>query len=310
MFDMSASMYILMIVTSVTLFAGIFIPIFAIFRYPVPDEAPIHRQIAKAVGVDHETIFEAHGFAPVLNLFVQISRRVNLTGLRARTRQNLLASGNPSGYTVDQYLALALFSAAMVGGVSGVMVMLMDGRGLLLFLPVMSVIGFFIPMLALSSAAAKRTSSISKQLPYTLDLISLVMASGSSFTEAVGTLIRDNPDDDLNQELAFALAEMEYGSTRAASLANLADRIPLESLRSVIGAVNQAEKLGTPLSTILKTQADMLRMHRSIRAEKLSASASLKILVPSVMILFAVILIIGSPLIAKYMTGTGGGLPW
>ncbi|MFN3168965.1 MAG: type II secretion system F family protein [Phycisphaeraceae bacterium] len=293
-------MIILAAVTSLFVFAGVFVPIYAIFRYPVPEEAPINRQIARAVGVDQETIFEAPGVAPVLSLFVAIAKRLNLTGLRTRVRQHLLASGNPSGYTVDQYLAIAMFSAVLIGGLSGVLVLLLDGRGLLFFLPVMSFIGFMLPLTVLSSAAAKRTARIGKQLPYTLDLVALVMASGSSFTEAVGTLIRDNPDDDLNQELAFALAEMEYGSTRAASLANLADRIPLESLRSVIGAVNQAEKLGTPLSSILKAQADMLRMHRGVRAEKLSASASLKILVPSMLILLAVVLVIGSPLIVKF----------
>jgi tight adherence protein C len=293
-------MIILAAVTSLFVFAGVFVPIFAIFRYPVPEEAPINRQIARAVGVDQETIFEAPGVAPVLSLFVAIAKRLNLTGLRNRVRQNLLASGNPSGYTVDQYLAVAMFCAVLIGGISAVLVMLLDGRGLLFFLPVMTFIGFMLPLTVLSSAASKRTARIGKQLPYTLDLVALVMASGSSFTEAVGTLIRDNPDDDLNQELAFALAEMEYGSTRAASLSNLADRIPLESLRSVIGAVNQAEKLGTPLSSILKAQADMLRMHRGVRAEKLSASASLKILVPSMLILLAVVLVIGSPLIVKF----------
>jgi len=297
---MTTGMIILAAVTSLFVFAGVFVPIFAIFRYPVPEEAPINRQIARAVGVDQETIFEAPGVAPVLSLFVAIAKRLNLTGLRNRVRQNLLASGNPSGYTVDQYLAVAMFCAVLIGGISAVLVLLLDGRGLLFFLPVMTFIGFMLPLTVLSSAASKRTARIGKQLPYTLDLVALVMASGSSFTEAVGTLIRDNPDDDLNQELAFALAEMEYGSTRAASLSNLADRIPLESLRSVIGAVNQAEKLGTPLASILKAQADMLRMHRGVRAEKLSASASLKILVPSMLILLAVVLVIGSPLIVKF----------
>ncbi len=298
---MPIEMLILMIVTSVLVFAGVFVPVFAIFRYPVPEEAPIHRQIARAVGVDHETIFENAAFAPLLNLFVQIARRINLTGLRKRVRQHLQASGNPSGYTIDQYIALCLMSGALIGGFSGLLVMLLDGRGLLLFLPIMTVVGFMVPLTALSSAAQKRTGKIGKQLPYTLDLVALVMASGSSFTEAVETLIRDNPEDDLNQELAMALAEIEYGSTRAAALQNLAERIPLDSLRSVIGAVNQAEKLGTPLSAILKVQADMLRMHRGVRAEKLSASASLKILVPSMLILLAVVLVIGAPLAVRYI---------
>ncbi|MGB0766258.1 MAG: type II secretion system F family protein [Phycisphaeraceae bacterium] len=298
---MSTPMIILAAVTSAFVFAGVFLPILAIFRYPVPDEAPIHRQIAKAVGVDQETIFENQAFAPVLSLFMQLARRVNLPGLRTRIRQHLQASGNPSGYTIDQYVALCLLSAALVGTCSSLVVLLIEGGFVLFFFPFMTAVGFMIPLTSLSSAAASRTRRIGKQLPYTLDLIALVMASGSSFTEAIQTLIRDEPDDDLNQELAFALSEMEYGSTRAASLKNLAERIPLDSLRSVIGAVNQAEKLGTPLSSILKVQAEMLRMHRSVRAEKLSASASLKILVPSMLILLAVVLIIGAPMIIRFI---------
>jgi len=294
-------MLIFAAVTSAFVFAGIFVPIYAIFRYPVPDEAPIHRQIAKAVGVDQETVFENAALAPVLSLFVQLAKRVNLTGLRAKIRQNLQASGNPSGYTVDQVLALAMASAVAVGGFSSLISLLINGGMLLLFLPTMSAVGFMIPLLVLSSSATKRCRKIGKQLPYTLDLIALVMASGSSFTEAVETLIRDDPDDELNQELAFALSEMEYGTTRAAALQNLGVRIPLDSLRSVVGAVNQAEKLGTPLSSILKVQAEMLRMHRSVRAEKLSASASLKILVPSMLILLAVVLVIGAPMIIRFI---------
>lgn len=299
--DLPIEMVIFAGVTSAFLFAGIFLPIFAIFRYPVPDEAPIHRQIAKAVGVDQETIFENAAIAPILSLFVQLAKRVNLTGLRAGIRQNLQASGNPSGYTVDQVLALAMAAAVVVGGFSSMIALLINGGLLLLFLPTMSVVGFLIPLLVLSSSATRRARRIGKQLPYTLDLIALVMASGSSFTEAVETLIRDDPEDDLNQELAFSLSEMEYGTTRAQALMNLGVRIPLDSLRSVIGAVNQAEKLGTPLSSILKVQAEMLRMHRSVRAEKLSASASLKILVPSMLILLAVVLVIGAPMIIRFI---------
>ena len=302
MLDMPLNMLIFAIVTSLFVFAGIFVPIYAIFRYPVPDEAPIHRQIAKAVGVDQETIFENPLLAPALSLFVQLAKRVNLTGLRKSIRQNLQASGNPSGYTVDQVLALAIASAFVVGTFSGGISLLINGGMLLLFLPTMSVVGFMIPLTVLSSSANKRTRKIGKQLPYTLDLIALVMASGSSFTEAIETLIRDDPEDDLNQELGFSLSEMEFGTTRAQALQNLGSRIPLDSLRSVVGAVNQAEKLGTPLSSILKVQAEMLRMHRSVRAEKLSASASLKILIPSMLILLAVVLVIAAPLIIRFIT--------
>ena len=299
---MSFGLFILAAVTSTCVFAGVFLMIYSVFRYPVPAEPPIHRQIAQAVGVDRQTIFENTALAPLLNLCTQVATRTNIASLRRKIRQDLSASGNPSGYTIDQAIALSFFTA-LAAGAAGVAIdfALLGGQGLLMTLPLMLLIGFVLPVLTLSSGAQKRLGKIGKQLPYTLDLVSLVMAAGSSFTEAVQTLIRDNPEDDLNQELQLALSEMEYGATRTAALQNLADRIPLESLRSVVGAVNQAEKLGTPLSTILKLQAEMLRMHRGVRAEKLAASASLKILVPSMLILIAVVMVVGAPLIIGFL---------
>ena len=299
---MSFGLFILAAVTSTCVFAGVFLMIYSVFRYPVPAEPPIHRQIAQAVGVDRQTIFENAALAPLLNLCTQVATRTNIASLRRKIRQDLSASGNPSGYTVDQAIALSFFTA-LAAGAAGVVIdfALLGGQGLLMTLPLMLLIGFVLPVLMLRSGAQKRLGKIGKQLPYTLDLVSLVMAAGSSFTEAVQTLIRDNPEDDLNQELQLALSEMEYGATRTAALQNLADRIPLESLRSVVGAVNQAEKLGTPLSTILKLQAEMLRMHRGVRAEKLAASASLKILVPSMLILIAVVMVVGAPLIIGFL---------
>jgi hypothetical protein len=47
----------------------------------------------------------------------------------------------------------------------------------------------------------------------------------------------------------------------------------------------------------------MLRMHRGVQAEKLSASASLRILVPSVLILVSVVIIVFSPLIIRALQG-------
>lgn len=294
---------VLQILVSVLLFVGVFLPIYGVFRYPVAAEPPIHRRIAAAVGVDRRTIFENALLAPVMSLGLGVARQAGLPGLRQRIRQDLDASGNPSGYSVDEYLTICLVSAVGLALLGLLLDLLMGGAGLLLVVPLMAAAGFVAPLLVLRSAALKRIGRIAGQLPYTLDLISLVMAAGSTFTEAVETLIRDHPEDDLNQELRIALSEMEFGVTRSRALNNLADRIPLESLRSILAAVNQADTLGTPLSSIFKLQAEMLRMQRSVRAEKLSASASLRILVPSMVILMAVVGIVFAPLIIRFLRG-------
>ena len=297
--DPTSPLYILV---NVTVFFGVFLPIYAIFRHPVPAEPPVHRRVAAAVGAERSTVFDNPMLAPVLNLALLLAHRFNVRTIRDRIRQDLDAAGNPSGYSVEEYVALCLLSAIGIGFFVAVFdILVWGGATAFILAPTMAVLGFAVPIWTLYDQAKRRLARISKQLPYTLDLISLVMEAGATFPEAVETLIRDDPNDDLNQELRVALNEMSFGTTRAAALQNLADRIPLESLRSIVGAVNQAESLGTPLASILKLQAEMLRMHRSVRAEKLAASASLRILIPSMLILIAVVIIIFAPLIIRYI---------
>ncbi len=295
---------LLQILVSLIAFVGVALPIYALFRYPVPAEPPVHRQFAAALGADRTTIFENPLLAPILNIGISLTQRLNMPATRKQIHQQLSASGNPAGYSVQEYLAICLVSAATLGAAS-TLLMIVTGSALALLIgPIVAALGFTIPIIALKDAGNRRCAKVAKQLPYTLDLVSLTMSAGSSFTEAIQTLIRDEPDDDLNQELAIVLSEMNFGTPRANAMSNMADRLPLESLRSIVGAVNQAESLGTPLSTILKLQSDMLRMQRGVLAEKLSASASLRILLPSVLILVSVVIIVFSPLIIRGMQGS------
>ena len=291
------------IVVSLMVFSSVFLLIWSLFRFPVVTEMPVHRRIAAALGLVHrETVFEHPILMPVMNLFLAIAQRFGFPAGREWIRRKLNASGNANSYSVDEYLAISLACGmGMTAGTLGVTVIMFGG-----FDPIVTAIsmavGFGIPIFTLNEAANSRISRISKKLPYSLDLIALMMAAGSAFTEAIDTLIRDEPEDDLNQELRIVMAEIEFGTRRSEALRNMADRIPLETLRSIVGATNQAEAMGTPLAEILKTQSGMIRMHRSVRAEKLSASASLKILLPTMIILLAAVLALFGPLIIKRMT--------
>lgn len=294
------------VVLSVVQFAAVSLFIWSVFRIRLTPEPPVNRRIAMALGVgSRDTVFETPGLQTFMAVFLGLARRFPLG--RSRLRQDLEASGNPSGYSVEEYLALCLCCAtlmAVVGIFSAGMFGVFGG-----FVAVLLVFaGFYAPMFVLRESAQKRTTAIAKQVPYTLDLIALTMESGATFTEAVETIIQDDPNDPLNQELALVRSEIDMGASRSGALRNLGERVPLESLRGVVGAINQSESLGTPLSTILKNQASMLRHIRSVRAEEAAAKASLKILVPSMLILFAVMLVLFSPIILALIEGGGLGL--
>lgn len=289
------------IIVSVVLFAAVFLLVWSVFGFPVESEAAMHRRIAVALGTGgRDTIFEWEPLRPLMSLTLAAARRMGFMPLRRFVAAGLDASGNPGNYSVDEYLAISLTCGAGLGFAAGVLGFVLLGQFDLAVVAAMAAVGAGIPLWVLYDAGQRRVRRIAKQLPYTLDLIALAMTAGSTFSEAIDAIVRDNPEDDFNQELRLVQSEIEFGATRTAALSGLARRIPLGTLRSVVGAINQAEALGTPLSLILKTQSGVLRMHRSVRAEKLSASASLRILVPSMLILLAVVLVIFGPMIVSW----------
>ena len=296
---------LLQIVVSAMLFASVFLVLWSVFRFPAQTEPPVHRRIALAMGAgQRNTMFEMPAMASVMSLALTVAQRFSINAIRERIRIDLDASGNRDGYSVDEYIAICLVSCVVVTIIGSIFAALLNFLDPLT-VAASGVVGFGLPLWLLHSAAQARVMRISKRMPYSLDLVALTMSAGSTFSEALNAIIRDDPNDDLNQELSIVMAEIDLGSTRAVALSNLAERIPLDALRSVVGAVNQAEALGTPLASILKSQSSMLRMTRSVRAEKLSASASLRILIPSMLILMAVILIVFAPaLITWAIKGT------
>jgi tight adherence protein C len=288
------------VLLSLMLGGSIFALIHGLFRKPVVAQVSVQRQVARALGADRAlTIFEQPIVGRLMLMALALARRLRAAGIRQRIGNDLAASGNPGGYNIDEYLALCVACAAGLGAVGLTMALLIDVTAPLVALT-MTALGFFAPLATLNGAAKRRLLRIAKQLPYTLDLLALMLGAGGTFAESIDTIIRDNPDDDFNQELRIVQAEIDFGSSRALALRNLAQRLPLDALRSVVGAINQAEALGTPLSTILKTQADMIRSARSTRAEKLSASASLRILVPSMLIMIAVVITLFGPMLVRY----------
>jgi tight adherence protein C len=75
----------------------------------------------------------------------------------------------------------------------------------------------------------------------------------------------------------------------------LAFRTGLEPVKSVMTALNQAERYGTPLGTALRVLAQESRDHRMNEAEKKAAALPPKLTVPMILfflpVLFAVIMV-------------------
>ena len=254
------------------------------------------REIAIATGhTDRRTLFENPLIRPLLWILLSITHSMNMPKLKNWVNQQLVAAGSPDYFTPEEYITLSLFYGLSFAGLLELFSLLATGS--------ISVSAFFLGILfgtglslfSIKNSAQNRLLGITKKLPYTLDLISLAMGAGATFVEATKTVIKDDPEDQFNIELQAVLSEMEYGTTRRQALENMADRVPIPSVQNLVSSIIQAEELGTPLAKVLRDQSQLLRMQRSVRAEQLAASASIKILIPSLLLLLAAVLTIFGP---------------
>jgi tight adherence protein C len=165
-------------------------------------------------------------------------------------------------------------------------------------------IGFYAPNVYVSNVVAKRQTSIRRAWPDALDLLLICVESGMSaeaafrkVSEEIGA--RSVP---LAEELTLTTAELAYLPERRQAYENLGARTGLEPVKSVMTALIQAERYGTPLGQALRVLAQESRDQRMILAEKKAAALPPKLTVPMIVfflpVLFGVII---GPAIIKVM---------
>ena len=296
----------MLIAIYILVFLAVFFFVATLFRASIEtkDESAFRIEIDNA---DRDTVFEVPWMRPLLVPLFHLVRRLNIPGFKKHVLTLLLALGNPRQYSPDEYIVICLLWGAIGSVMTFILARMVSGElGYLsigLYLVAGSLVGFFGAYIWLRERALIRLRNISRRLPYALDLIAMAMDAGATFYEAAKAVVRDDPDDPLNEEFSIVIHEIDFGRSRQDALTHLGQRINVEGLDGILSAVLQAEALGTPLAVVLKLQANLLRMRRSMRAERKAGEAAVKILVPSMLILISVVLIIFAPIIVRGIEG-------
>lgn len=271
----------------------------------VPDEVDTeeiygYRERKRRQLLDEEPLYELT--LPLVLIFAHYIRKIPdekldvLAQIRRNLRDKLPRSGYVGAYSPDEFLGMCCTAA--LGTFLGILLLTLWLTGTPR-VP-LGLIGAggaaFMPFLTLNSAVTERLIEIDQRLPYTMDLLVLSMNAGLDFMTALERVVQQgkeqNPDNPMIQELSVVLQELRVGTPRADALRNLCDRVHSDYLDSMVGAVIQAEKRGTPLATVLEVQVDTIRNKRSQRIEKEASQASVKILMPLMFIFGAVIVVI------------------
>ena len=236
---------------------------------------------------------------------IPMSRKLPLTSVRASLAQRYAQAGWPGGLDDDEVLGIALLA--------GLVLAVLITFGLLLTFPVAAPAGLIGVILGpsvvsgvLSSAASKRTLSISRTMPFVLDLIVLTMRAGAALTAAMERVAEDFADDPIGIEFKAVLTDLDAGVTMRNALESLARRVQVPLLRTMVDDVIQSQELGRPVADTLARLSDRSRTRRVQDAVDSAGRAKVMVLIPGVLILFASLIVLFSPFIVRGVYGGYG----
>lgn len=152
-----------------------------------------------------------------------------------------------------------------------------------------------------------RKKMIIKDLPYTLDLITVSVEAGLSFDGAMSRVI-GNISGELCDEFAKSLKEIRMGIVRKVALKSMSERCNVRELTMLINSLIQADELGVSLGRVLRIESANLREVRKQVAREKAMKAPIKMLFPLIFFIFpsVFIIILGPAAIKVYKVFFGG----
>jgi tight adherence protein C len=206
-----------------------------------------------------------------------------------QTDSMISQAGDYMGLSADEFIAVSILGA-FAGALGGAALGALFDIGAVLCAVLGMAFGAIGPYLHISGIATERLKSISRGLPYTIDLMALSMGAGLDFPGAVRQVVdkSSNPEDPILEEFTLLLQSLGLGRTRRDALIEFARRAPVDTVKEFVNSMVQAEDRGNPVAEVLSIQATVSRQRRSTRAEEAAAKAGVQMVVPLMLVFFAV----------------------
>jgi tight adherence protein C len=156
------------------------------------------------------------------------------------------------------------------------------------------VAGYYVPNVYLSNQAAKRRQSIVQVFPDALDLLLICVEAGMSVEAALQKVSQEMSTSsvEIAEELALLVAELSYLPERRMAYEGMSRRVNYPGVKSVMTAMIQAERYGTPVGAALRVMAKENRDLRMSAAEKKASALPAQLTVPMILFFLPVLFIV------------------
>lgn len=160
------------------------------------------------------------------------------------------------------------------------------------------IIGWFVPLFLIDRSVKQRIKAVRSGLPDALELLVVCVEAGLSLEDGLDRVVTElsRSQPALADELGLTLADLRILPSRDQALTNLAERVDVPSVRSVVTTLAQTLRYGTPLVQSLRVVAAEMRNDYLVeleeRANRLPAYMTLPVIV---FLMPTIFLIVGGP---------------
>jgi tight adherence protein C len=149
-------------------------------------------------------------------------------------------------------------------------------------------LGFLLPDFWLGNRIANRKLNIRLGLPEALDLMVICAEAGLGLDQSMLRVAQEMrlSQPEISDEFGLVNLEQKAGRARADALKNLAERTDVNTVRTLVNTLVQADTFGTSVAKTLRVYSDTLRTQRRQKAEEEAAKTTVKLVFPLVFFIF------------------------
>lgn len=253
---------------------------------------------------------------PIIRAYVLPSViNLKIDNFRKEKKRSIQSAGMTDEITPDELFSLRILLIVILPLIAVTYNLALNVVNPIVLIFIFGFMGYLFPEMWLKNLRQTRQSKVRNAIPFVIDLLSLCTEAGLDFMAAMQRVVEKARKSPLIEELQQVLQESKLGTTRAQALRNMADRIDMTEISSLVAVLVTADQMGASISTVLKEQSNQIRSERFIRAEKEGAKAAQKILFPLIFFIVpAVFIVVLGPIVARLIQqafagggGFGGG---
>jgi tight adherence protein C len=286
----------------ISLFAVVAGATYALLRWFDSSNARVQSRVEGLLGDGHGSAHSSNALPqqlavalPRLTAWLEKTKPLELEN-KAGLEKRLVKAGLHSRSAVAWYFAARLFfmvipCAAMIAvGVAGYVPI---DRSLLLGF-CFGGLGAYVPTFWLDRRIYKHHLTIRRALPDFLDLMIVCLEGGLSLQE---TLRRVNEELQIAhpvfaRELSIVQQDIDVCASPDQALKRWAARTDFEGIRTLSTFIRESQKFGTQITDALRNHAEMMRSQREQCAEENAQKAAVKILLPTLLLIFPAIFVV------------------